>query len=319
MRVHGRRRSRQYLLVVIGVMAALLPTASATLARFTDSAAPTGSFTSDTLAPPTSLAATGGAAIGLSWAITPDTYATGYGVYRSATSGGTTTLVATVTPRTATTTTDAPGNGTWFYVLRSQFQSWRSVASNQASATVGSPITAAYATCASNAADTTSAGNNNGYESNPTRACADDSSFAVDATSGNGGTASCGTGAVPSVNKDRHRFWGFATGVPGTASTIEGIRVRADLATNNNGGTTNLCAQLSWDGGTTWTSLKTVAVTGTAETTYTFGGVADTWGRTWTVANLASTALRVRIVDAASQANKSFSLDYVAVSVTYRP
>ena len=40
--------------------------------------------------------------------------------------------------------------------------------------------------------------------------------FATDTNSGTGGTASCGTGAAPDTTKDRHRFWGFALGLPGT-------------------------------------------------------------------------------------------------------
>ncbi|MEJ7696126.1 MAG: hypothetical protein WKF78_05760 [Candidatus Limnocylindrales bacterium] len=50
-------------------------------------------------------------------------------------------------------------------------------------------------------------------------------------------------------------------------------------------------------------------MTRTGETTYTFGGAADTWGRTWTVADLASANVRVRLIDASSQSNKRFDLD----------
>jgi hypothetical protein len=306
-------------LAIAAVGVGLFPTSSTTLARLTDPATSLATFATDTLDPPTALAATGGTGVALSWAITPDTYATGYGVYRATTSGGTPSLVATVTPRTATATTDSPGAGTWYYVLRSQFQSWTSVASNQASATVGSSTTTAFVPCVSQAADTATAGDDNGYERDPARACVDDSSAAVDGSSGSGGSASCGTLAVPDVTKDRHQFWGFVTGTPATVTGIDGIQVRADLSLNNNGGTTNLCAQLSGDGGLTWTSLKTLAVTDRNETTYTFGSATDLWGRTWTPAQLGTTQFRVRLVDASTMGNKDFELDYVAVSVTYRP
>lgn len=313
-------RGRLALVVAAVALAgvALGPT-GVTLARFTDAAAVDGSVTTDALAPPTGVAATGGAAIVLSWTPTVDTYASGYQVLRSATSGSGHTLVATVTPATAASTTDSPGTGTWYYLMRSVYQSWLSVPSTEVSATVDPPITTALAACTTTAADTSGAGDNNGYQGNPARACVNDSSDATDTNSGTGGTQSCGTGSTPDARKDRHRFWGFAHGVPGTASLIEGITVRADVGMNNTTGTTNICAQLSWDGGTTWTTIKSVALSTAAETTFTFGGAADTWGRTWTATQLSTTNLRVRLIGASTLTSKRFDLDYVAVSVTYRP
>ena len=315
------RRRRLAFAASIGLLAVMLAASGSglTLARYTDAATTSGSINSDTLAAPTGLVATGGASIGLSWTPTVDTYATGYTVWRGSASGGPYTNIGSVTPRTATTTTDTPAVGTWYYVLRSVFGSWSSVVSNQASATISAPTSTAYAACVSQAADTSGAGDNNGYQTTPIQACTDGGAAAQDPNSGTGGTASCGTGAVPDPTKDRHRFWGFVTGLPGSVSAITGIRVRADLGMNNNGGTTNVCAQLSWDGGTTWTSMQSVALTGTAQTTFTFGGTADTWGRSWTLAQLASGTFRVRIINASSQANKRFDLDYLAVSVSYIP
>lgn len=87
---------------------------------------------------------------------------------------------------------------------------------------------------------------------------------------------------------------------------------------NNNNGTTRLCVELSWNGGTSWTAAKVLTLTSTAETTYQFGGAADTWGRTWTAAELSNANFRVRFTDATSN-NKTYRLDYVAVQVTYLP
>ena len=309
------------LAVGLTLLLVLVVPASTTLARLSDTAASTGSFAADTLNPPTSLAATGGSSVTLTWVASVDTYATGYALYRSATSGSGYALVSTVTPGTATTTTDNPGNGTWYYVLQTTFQSWSSVYSNQASATVSLETSTAYVTCVgtSNAADTTGAGDNNGYQTSPSRVCVNDSSFAVDTDSGSGGTQSCGSGATPDAAKDRHRFWGFAFGLPGTVTSINGIRLQADLKLDAITGSHNLCAQLSWDGGTTWTTIKSVAVTAAAETTYTFGTTADTWGRTWTPTQLNTTNFRLRIIDASTVSGRDFSLDYVAISVTYTP
>ena len=111
-------------------------TAQLTLARFTDADASTASISTDTLAPPTNLSATGGLSASLTWVPTVDTYATGYEVWRSTTSGSSYSLITTVTPRTVAATGDSPGPGIYYYVLRSYFQNWRSVNSNQTSATI---------------------------------------------------------------------------------------------------------------------------------------------------------------------------------------
>ena len=303
------------------LLLAIAVPASTTLARFTDPAASTGSIATDTLDPPTALAAVGGPSVTLTWVASVDTYATGYAVYRSATSGSGYALVSSVTPGSATTTADSPGVGTWYYVLTTTFQSWSSANSSQASATVSVVTSTAYVTCVgtSNAADTSGAGDNNGYLSNPSRACVDDSLYAVDTDSGSGGTQSCGTGATPDATKDRHRWWGFALGLPGSVSSINGIRVRTDLRLDGITGSHNLCAQLSWDGGATWSTIKTQAITVAAETTYIFGSTADTWGRSWTAAQFSTTNFRVRIIDASTVTTRDFALDYLAVSVTYTP
>jgi hypothetical protein len=309
------------LAVVVGVLApvaGLAPGAS-TRARFTAATAATGSVAADTLAPPTAVMASGGASVALTWTATVDAYASGYQLLRSATSGSGHALVATISPATTTTAGDTPGTGTWYYLLRSVYQAWLSAPSPEVSAVVGAPLTTAPAACTSQAPDTTSAGDNDGYQGNPARACIADDLDATDANTGTGGTQSCGMGAVPDAQKDRHRFWGFDHGVPPTASVIEGITVRADVGMNNNGGNSAICAQLSWDGGTTWTTIQSLATSGLAEATYTFGGAADTWDRVWTAAELSPTSLRVRLINASSQANKRFDLDHVAVSVTYRP
>ncbi len=227
--------------------------------------------------------------------------------------------MSSVTPGTAATTTDSPGAGTWYYVVRTTYASWASVNSNQASAVVTATSTT-YKPCVTTLADTVGAGDNNGYQTNPIRACTSDNLFAVDTNSGSVAGASCGTGAVPDTTKDRHRFYGFVFGMPGAVAHIDGIRVQADLKLDSvAASTSNLCAQLSWDGGTTWTTIKTQAITVATETSYVFGGTADTWGHTWTLAELNTTNFRVRIIDASTNGNRDFSLDYLAVSVTYAP
>jgi hypothetical protein len=288
----------------------------ASLARLTDAATSTGSAGTDTLDPPTSLAATGGTAASLTWTATVDTYASGYDLQRATVSGGPYTVVASITPRTTVATTDAPtASGTYYYVLRSAFQSWTSANSNQASAVVTLTPVTGFKTCTlgSNAADT--GGNGNGYEVTPNNACGDDAAVATDTNTNTNNVVSC-----TNTGKDRHRFWDFSLGVPAVVTSINGIQVRLDEGMNNNGGTNNVCVELSWDAGTTWTAPKTQSLTGgSLITTYTVGAANDTWGRTWTPANFSNANFRVRLTDVTSQPNKDFLLEYIAVQVTYTP
>jgi hypothetical protein len=55
----------------------------------------------------------------------------------------------------------------------------------------------------------------------------------------------------------------------------------------------------------------------TSEATYLLGGAADTWGRTWSSGDF--TNFRVRVTNVASSPSRDFSLDWVAVQVTYTP
>jgi hypothetical protein len=58
---------------------------------------------------------------------------------------------------------------------------------------------------------------------------------------------------------------------------------------------------------------------GTTRQTFTLGTTADTWGRAWTSTNLNNTNFRVRITNVSSSTARDFSLDWLAVRVTYRP
>ena len=286
------------------------------LARLVDTATTIRSITTDTLDPPTSIAAVGGLTAALSWTATVDTYATGYQVQRATVSGGPYSLVSTVTPRTIVSTTDAPiASGTYYYVLQSYFQSWTSATSNQASAVVTLAQTSTgFKACtpASNVADT--GGDGNGYETTPANGCVLDGAVATDASSGTNTTVACAN-----AGKDRHRYWDFALGVPASVLNVAGIQLRTNVGLNNTTGTTQMCAELSWNGGTTWTAAKSLALTATAITPYTFGAANDAWGRTWTGSELANGSFRVRLTDVTNQTTKNFRLDAVSVQVTYTP
>ena len=310
------RLSRRRLALPALVAAVLVTgvTAQRTLARLTDQDSSAASFATDIFAPPTGLAATGGLGVNLTWTPTVDAYASGYEVYRTTTSGSGYALVATVTPGSASSTTDSPGIGLFYYVLRSSFQNWRSVNSNETSATVAlGPTATGFKMCAGQAPDT--GGNGNGYETNPANACADDGVNAADVNTGSSGhSATCANAA-----NDRHRFRDFSLGLPGSVALVSGIQVRADVGMNNNGGTSRLCVELSWNGGTSWTAAKFVTLSGSAVAQYNVGGILDTWGRVWTASDFSNANFRVRLTDATTQPNKDYLLDYVAVQVSYTP
>jgi hypothetical protein len=303
-------------LLLAPIASAASGTAETSLARLTDSAATTASVGTGTLDPPTSLAATGGSSIGLTWTATVNTSATGYDVLRGTASGGPYSVVGSVSPRTTTSTSDVPGStGTYYYVLRSVFQSWTSVLSNQASATYTLTTSTGYHFCtpASNAADT--GGDGNGYEVTPTNACATDGAVATDTNTGTDLTLSC-----TDAGKDRHRWWDFGLGVPASVTSILGIEVQLVAAKGNNSSNALICAQLSWDGGTSWTTTRSSAALTTLLATSTLGGAADTWGRTtWVGSDFSNANFRVRLIDVTDKSNQDLKLDSLAVKVTYTP
>ena len=179
------------------------------------------------------------------------------------------------------------------------------------SVTQDAAITTAWFSPAANAAVTSSAGDNNGYEVSPANAGADDNLYAVDNNSGTNTSTSC-----TATTKDKHRYYNYGITVP-AGSTIRGIEVRVNARVDATGGSPRYCVQLSSDGGTTWTATKSTTTLSTTEAAYTLGGAADTWGRTWTTADLGNTGFRVRIVSVASNTSRDFSLDWIGVRVTY--
>jgi hypothetical protein len=185
--------------------------------------------------------------------------------------------------------------------------------SNTASATtLNGPVSTGYKSPTTNAAQTSSAGDNNGYQTTPANANADDGAFAVDTNSGSNNNTSC-----TNNGKDKHSYYNYGFAVPAGA-TVNGIQVRLDARADSTTGAPRMCVQLSWDGGINWTTAKTSATLTTSEATYTLGGAADTWGRSWTSANFADANLRVRVINVASNSSRDFSLDWVAVQVTYQ-
>ena len=162
-------------------------------------------------------------------------------------------------------------------------------------------------------AQTSGAGDNNGYQTSPANAYANDSSVATDTNSGTNNNTSC-----TNNGKDKHRYANYNFNIPATA-VIQGIQVRLDARADATGGSPKICVQISWNGGTTWTTAKSTTTLNTTEATYPLGSTSDTWGRTWTSSNFNNANFRLRVIDVASNMGRDFFLDYVAVNVTYQP
>ena len=154
-------------------------------------------------------------------------------------------------------------------------------------------------------------GDGNGFQTNPSGAHADDAAFAVDTDSGSGSSTSC-----TSSSKDRHRFRDYGIALPGSAS-IKGIEVRLDARADSRSGSPKMCVQLSWNGGVSWTSAKTTSTLTTSVATHVLGGATNTWGRTWSAANLDNANFRLRVINISSSSSRDFSLDWVAVKASY--
>jgi carboxypeptidase T len=175
------------------------------------------------------------------------------------------------------------------------------------------PVNTGLLSPTASAAVTSGSGDNDGYQLNPSNAFANDGLFAVDTNSGTNNQTSC-----TSTRKDRHTFYNYGISIPGGA-TISGIEVRTDGRVDSTSGSPKFCIQLSWNGGVSWTAAKSTATLTTSEATYMLGGAADTWGRAWASGDFTNANFRVRITNVASSNSRDFSLDWLAVQVTYTP
>ena len=175
------------------------------------------------------------------------------------------------------------------------------------------PSSTGFLSPSANAAQTSSAGDNNGYQTSPANAYANNSSVATDTNSGTNINTSC-----TNSGKDKHRYYNFNFNIPATA-VIKGIQVRLDARADATSGSPKICVQLSGDGGITWTTAKSTTSLSATEATYTLGSISDAWGRTWAPSNFSNANFRIRVIDVASNTSRDFFLDYVAVNVTYQP
>lgn len=156
-----------------------------------------------------------------------------------------------------------------------------------------------------------SGGDGTGYEINPSYAYSTNGVSAVDYNSGTTTSTSCTDGG-----KDKHRFYNFGFAIP-TTSAIKGLQVQLKSRADSSLGSPKICVQVSWNGGQSWSAPKSTTTLGTTLTTYALGSVTDTWGRIWSPGDFTNTNFRVRVIDVSSSTARDFSLDSIAVNVSY--
>jgi hypothetical protein len=127
--------ARNYGVVILALMSAvLLMLTLSTSASFTaPSNNPSNQLGTRTLAAPTALSwslLSNGASVHLSWTVTSSAWASGHRVYRASSLSGPYAQIAQLSLAT-TSYDDAPGSGTFFYVVRGYYLNWESADSNQ--------------------------------------------------------------------------------------------------------------------------------------------------------------------------------------------
>ena len=156
-----------------------------------------------------------------------------------------------------------------------------------------------------NSADT--GGKGNGFETNPTHAYTDWNGWAVN---------------VDGIN-DRHRYYNFnlPAAMP-SATAVLGIKVRLDWwLENKDWGTNQIKVELSWNGGTSWTTAKYATTESNGEILDIVGGNTDLWGHAWTLNELSNANFRVRLTCQCTSGLlcgwQNFNLDWVTVKIYY--
>lgn len=157
------------------------------------------------------------------------------------------------------------------------------------------------------------AGDNNGFEVSAINAYLSDNLYAADNNSGTGTSTSC-----TNNKKDKHLYYNFNISLPGGA-VVKGIQVQLEARADSTANSPSMCIELSWNGGGSWTASKRTTTLGVSDALFLLGGSTDTWGRSWTLADLGNTSFRLRITNVSSSTARDFFLDWLAVNIFYQP
>ena len=121
------------------------------------------------------------------------------------------------------------------------------------------------------------------------------------------------TFGLTSTNEQDYSDFSFS--VP-SGATIDGIEIEVEaqrLQTDQ-----DLDVQLSWDGGSSFTSAKTNTINTSSDSVYTYGSSVDTWGRTWSDTDFSDANFLLYAKDTTST-NRTISTDHIRVKIHYTP
>ena len=99
--------------------------------------------------------------------------------------------------------------------------------------------------------------------------------------------------ASEATDGQQQDWYYFSFGLP-AGPQIDGIEIDVEGA-ESGAGKAATDVELSWDGGTSYTTTSYTHEWGTTDAYFTFGSSSDTWGRTWVAAEFDSANFRVRL------------------------
>ncbi|QQR64991.1 hypothetical protein IPH92_00195 [Candidatus Kaiserbacteria bacterium] len=132
-------------------------------------------------------------------------------------------------------------------------------------------------------------------------------------TNGTNVYTSNGVYTTTSGNGSRHTFTTFGFDVP-LNNTIVGVEVKVEASGSTAAGTISI--GLSWNNGSTLTSLKTTSTLGLTDTVFVLGGSSDNWGRTWTPLEFANGSFAIEIIGNTSA--NTLSVDAIQAKVYHQ-
>ena len=136
------------------------------------------------------------------------------------------------------------------------------------------------------------------------------------------GLADNGLWTSATTNGESQIYQDFVFALPGSP-IIAGLTVEFELrGSGPSTGYIGASFQLSWDGGTNWSDLKTDSVSCAAATCpgsmLTLGGLNDKWGaHNWVFGEFTDANFRLKVEKAAGSETGTLEIDYVTVQVHY--
>jgi uncharacterized repeat protein (TIGR02543 family) len=131
-------------------------------------------------------------------------------------------------------------------------------------------------------------------------------------TNGQNAYSSEGVYATTLAAGAQQSYGNFGFSVPSN-NVVNGIAVKLEASGTTAAGT--ISVRLSWNGGSSVTSLKTTSAMGTVDAVYTLGGPSDKWGRSWTPAEFNNGNFTIELVG--NPSSNTISVDAIQVSAYY--